>query len=363
MTLTDRERFFRVMHYQPVDQPPLRLVGPWPDTLERWYHEGLPRGVDPHEHLGVHGLGGVNVSGETCAWPAFDQVILEDHEDHTIATDEWGRVTKKFKSSTSVPEWLEYPVKTPADLRRIMDERFGVEPADLDARFSAGWAERCRAADTQDVPVFVNVGWYYWSLRSLAGVEVASYLFMDAPALVDELFERINVIALDGIARAAQLTRLDGMIFGEDIAFKNGPFISPAMHAKFLSPRYQKIMDLARAHGCDLGQMGSDGDLRLLIPQYLEAGVNWMDPCEVAAGMVPVDLRRQFGPKLLISGGLDKRAVAAGPAAIDAEIERNRPVMEEGGYLPTIDHSVSADISWPNYCYFLEALQKALGIS
>ena len=62
-------------------------------------------------------------------------------------------------------------------------------------------------------------------------------------------------------------------------------------------------------------------------------------------------------------GGLDKRAVAVGPKAIDSEIERNRSLMEEGGYLPSIDHSVSADISWSNYCYFIEALMRALGIA
>jgi uroporphyrinogen decarboxylase len=346
-----------------VDQPPLRLVGVWADTLERWYREGLPRGADPHEHLGVKPMGMANISGQTLAWPPFERRVLEEHEDHTVEIDDYGRKVKRFKASTSVPEWLEYPIESPADLRRVMDERFAVDQAALDARFPAGWEDSVRRADTLGVPVAINVGWYYWTLRSLAGVETASYLVHDAPALVEELFERINVIALDGITRAVGLTRLDVMIFGEDIAYKNGPFISPAMHQKLLSPRYRRIMDLARAHGCDVGWMGSDGDLRLLVPQYLEVGVNCLEPCEVAAGMVPVELRRQFGPQLLMVGGLDKRAVAVGPKAIDSEIERNRSLMEEGGYLPSIDHSVSADISWSNYCYFIEALMRALGIA
>lgn len=49
--MTERERFLRTMSYQPVDRRPLHLVGPWPDTLQRWYHEGLPRGVDVAPHL------------------------------------------------------------------------------------------------------------------------------------------------------------------------------------------------------------------------------------------------------------------------------------------------------------------------
>ena len=76
--------------------------------------------------------------------------------------------------------------------------------------------------------------------------------------------------------------------------------------------------------------------------------------------MVPTELRRRFGKDVGMLGGIDNREIAKGRAAIDAEIERNRPLMEEGGFLPAIDHSVSSDISWSNYCYFIEKLQKAL---
>ncbi|MCG2660649.1 MAG: hypothetical protein L6437_10445 [Kiritimatiellae bacterium] len=61
-------------------------------------------------------------------------------------------------------------------------------------------------------------------------------------------------------------------------------------------------------------------------------------------------------------GGIDKREIAKGKSAINAEIERNRPVIEEGGYIPAIDHSVSADISFDNYRYFIDAIQKAIGM-
>ena len=38
--LTNRERFVRAMHFEPVDHPPFIMAGPWPDTWERWYREG-----------------------------------------------------------------------------------------------------------------------------------------------------------------------------------------------------------------------------------------------------------------------------------------------------------------------------------
>ena len=157
-----------------------------------------------------------------------------------------------------------------------------------------------------------------------------------------------------------KLTDIDVIGFGEDIAYKNGPLMSPAMVEKMIVPRYRKVMDFAHEHGIDLTWHDSDGDLRLLLPLWLDCGVNSTAPCEVAAGMVPVELRQQFGRELRIIGGIDKREVAKGKDAIDAEIARNRPLIEEGGFLPAIDHSVSSDISFDDYRYYVDAMREAL---
>jgi uroporphyrinogen decarboxylase len=77
--------------------------------------------------------------------------------------------------------------------------------------------------------------------------------------------------------------------------------------------------------------------------------------------MDPGGLRAEYGRRIKMIGGFDKRIVAAGKAAIDAEFKRLKPVIREGGYLPAIDHSVSADISWDAYRYFVEACVAASG--
>ena len=42
------------------------------------------------------------------------------------------------------------------------------------------------------------------------------------------------------------------------------------------------------------------------------------------------------------------------PATIIAELDRRLPLISEGGYLPSIDHSVPPDISFSNYMFYLE---------
>lgn len=358
--MTDRERFLRTLHYQPVDRRPIYLAGPWPDTLARWREEGLPEGVNVHEYLEATSLPASNISPNTAMYPPFEGQTLEETGEFVVRTDRYGRTIREFKDHTSMPEWLEFPVKNALDLERVLEEHYRVD--DLDGRFPDEWAENARRAAGEDKIILIDGGCYYWTLRSLAGVERASFLFYDAPDLVEELFERYLTVVLEGIRRAARLegVQIDVIGFGEDIAFKNGPLISPRMFRRFILPRYRRMMGRAHELGVKLTWYDSDGDVRPLIPDYLSVGINTLAPCEVAAGMVPVQLREEFGRDLRIIGGIDKRQIAKGPEAIDAEIERNVPLIREGGFVPGIDHSVSSDISFENYRYFLERLREAV---
>ncbi|MDD5707796.1 MAG: uroporphyrinogen decarboxylase family protein [Kiritimatiellae bacterium] len=358
--MNDRARFLGVMQYEAVDRRPLHLVGPWNDTLARWRREGLPADTDPNVFLGVTGgLKVVNLSGNTGLQPWFEERTVSETGNMRIFTDTYGRTVQDFKDHTSMPEWIDFPVKSRQDLRRVLDEHFS--PGQLDARFDAAWTKRCEQAraDKGQILTLADGGCYYWTLRSLAGVEYASYLFYDAPDEVDELFERINEACLESIRRAARVVPLDLLGFGEDVGFKTGPLISPAMFRQFILPRYRKVMDLAHSLGVRLAWYDSDGDVRAFIPDYLSVGINMLAPCEIAANMDPVALRKLFGRDLRMLGGFDKRIVAQGPAAIDAEFARLQPVIREGGFLPAIDHSISADISFANYRYFLQRLVAA----
>ena len=349
------------MRYENVDRRPLHLVGPWPDTVARWHAEGLPAEVTGgtlHEHFGLSPLRLRNVSGNMAPYPAFEERTLWEDDEVRVFNDAYGRTVRDFKHHSSMPEWQQFPVTDRASLERAIAERYS--PADLDARFDAQWEERIGGAADSDDVIVVDGGCYYWTLRSLAGVEGASYLLYDAPDLVDELFERYLTLVLEGMKRAMARLTVDVVGFGEDIAFKTGTLISPPMFRRFILPRYRQAMDVAHRHGVEITWYDSDGDVRPFIPDYLEVGINGLAPCEVAAGMAPVELRRRFGQALRLIGGLDKREIAKGPAAIDAEIERNRPLIAEGGFVAAIDHSVSADISFPSYCHFLEQLLRAL---
>ena len=84
------------------------------------------------------------------------------------------------------------------------------------------------------------------------------------------------------------------------------------------------------------------------------------NPMEVAAGMEPVRMRKKYGKRFCMVGGIDKREIAKDRAAIDREVAKIVPLIQEGGYIPWIDHTVPPDTSLANYEYYLEQKRRII---
>jgi len=151
--------------------------------------------------------------------------------------------------------------------------------------------------------------------------------------------------------------------FWEDMCYKTGPLISPAMVRKFMMPRYKKITDLLHSYGVDVIFLDSDGNVEQLIPLCLEVGINLIWPFEVAAHNDAVALRKKYGKNLILSGTIDKRALAKGRGAIREEVMSKVPfLLEQGGYFPSVDHLVPPDVTFENYCYYINLMREIAGL-
>ena len=117
-------------------------------------------------------------------------------------------------------------------------------------------------------------------------------------------------------------------------------------------PQYRRITDRLHQAGIDVAMLDSDGNVEGLIPCWLDVGINFIYPMEVAAGMDVVALRAKFGKDLIIGGGMDKRVLASHQGAIKDMVEAKIPLMREGGYVPGCDHAMPPDIPWENYVYY-----------
>jgi uroporphyrinogen decarboxylase len=222
---------------------------------------------------------------------------------------------------------------------------------------------QAQAAAREGKMIAVHCVGPYGILRAWMGFENLSTAFYDYPEMIHEMVEHMTELTLRQIQKLPVDLPIDHVSWWEDMASKNGPFVGPKMFREFLQPSYRRIMNELRRHGCALGIVDSDGNPYAIVANWLEEGVNIMFPLEVAAGVDPFAWRKEFGMNLRLRGGIAKDPLVAGGSAIDRELERIKPLLEQGGYIPHLDHLVPPDISYKNYCEYLDKKRKLIGRS
>jgi uroporphyrinogen decarboxylase len=146
----------------------------------------------------------------------------------------------------------------------------------------------------------------------------------------------------------------------EDLSMKSGPLLSPATFRKFILPHLKRLVAFMKSNGVRWFALDTDGDPTPLIPLFMEAGVDILWPIERASEVSPMVWRKRFGKDLRLWGGVDKRVVARGPAETRAHLLEMAPLIEEGGFIPSIDHTVPPDISWDNFRHYMDAKRDLL---
>jgi uroporphyrinogen decarboxylase len=274
--------------------------------------------------------------------------------------DSWGIVRRDFKHSESMSEFISVPVKDRCDWERFKEERLDPNHPD---RLATDWREKAGEWTAKGWPIqlgyFPDVG-IYGTVRWLLGDEECLVAFVTMPDLVHEIMDHTTSLYLTVFEQVVREVRADVIHLWEDMCCKNGPLISPRMWEQFMGPCYRRIKAFADQHGIRVISVDSDGNPDLITPPMMCAGVNYLFPLEVAAGC-DVNVWREKYPTLGMMGGIDKRALALGPKAIDRELARIRPAVEKGRYIPDLDHLVPDDVSWENYCYYAEALKRLVG--
>jgi uroporphyrinogen decarboxylase len=355
--MTPRERFLATMRYESVDRAPFRDGGAWPETIERWKREGYTPGGQAFDFDRWEGFG---------HWffphPPFEKTVTHEDDRSVTFINHEGILMRERRDHplSSMPQFLRFPVETPEDFRSFRKER--LQP-DLDARIGPDWKERLEAYRTRDFPLVIIAdrwGGFFGPLRNLLGVEKLCILFHENPSFVEEMMDAIADFIIAMMDQVLDRTSVEFFGFWEDMAYKNGPLIGPQMVRKYMVPRYKRVTEFLRGRGVEFISVDSDGDVSLLVPHWLDAGINIVYPFEVQCGMDVAKFRKEYGRDLRMCTGINKRAIAEGPTAIEAELARVAPLIAEGGYIPGPDHSLPPDVSFAQYLYFNERLFELL---
>ena len=374
--MTPRDRYRETLLFGTPDRIPFSPGGPRESTLKRWHREGLPEGANYMEVL-YEKLGIVPERSEKPAAqpgvsfimiPTFEEKVLEHKNGHYIVQDWMGAVTEisdtydytyiRAARDFVTRKWHRFPVQNGHDFDEKIRWRYN--PRDP-KRFPEDFDERCRRASDRDNVIGIHFNGPFWQMREWCGFEGLCTLMVDDPEFVEDMAAFWTEFVLETMRPVLERVTLDKVGLSEDMAYKSFSMISPAMVRRFLKPSYDRWVPEIRSTGCPMIDMDSDGYIGELIPIWIESGINVCDPIEVAAGNDIIAFRRQFGRRIAYTGGIDKRAIAAGGGTIRDELARIEPVVRDGGCIPGCDHGVPHDISWPNFVEYSRLLAELTG--
>lgn len=336
----------------------VEMFGPLVQLEAEWRKAGVPE-----EEIGMSAFDWdyvphFDAAAVTGAVTGITPRVLKDNAEETVAIDHMGRHTRVIKRTASIPLPMDFPVKEPEELEKVKKwYAFSEDRIDTEKLY-----EQRKQWERGELSVFQIPG-VFDELRDLMGEQLLCVSFLEEPDLIRDLLDTFTDTAVKCIERAGAIVPIDCLHLEEDLAGKNGPFIGPNIIREFFYPYYSRVYEAARAYGAKLFSMDSDGDVSPIIPALIDCGLNCLYPCEPVGGMDIAALRKQYGKKLCLAGGISKFSLFGGPEKIRAELERRiTPDTLGGGTVFGLDHRIPNGISIENYRYYVRLGREMLGL-
>ena len=281
-------------------------------------------------------------------------------------TDEWGITHRRL-----IPDGLYYSaVRHPLDRPGLGpdDIRAHPWPNTADPHRIAGLREQALLYRQQGKAVMIKgvlAGVFEMSQR-IRGMERLLMDMASEEVLACALFDKVLELTLAfwemALPRLADV--LDVISIGDDYGTQTSQIISPNMFRKLIKPRqkilFRRIKQLAPQaklflHSC--------GNVRPLLPDFIELGVDILNPVHTrATGMAPGALKRDFGKDIVFwGGGVDTQEVLprGTPEEVREDVRRNMEVLAPGGgFVFNTVHNIQADVPPGNVIAMWEALQQ-----
>jgi uroporphyrinogen decarboxylase len=163
---------------------------------------------------------------------------------------------------------------------------------------------------------------------------------------------------LDAVAPYVQIIKM-----GDDLGTQTGPMLSPKLYRDLFFPRHKEIFGTVKRKTDLPVLLHSCGAIADLIPDLIEAGVDIINPVQIAArGMDPEHLKREYGKDLVFwGGGVDtQRVLPLGtPEEVRADVMKNaESLMDGGGFVFNPVHNILTEVPPENITAMYEEINS-----
>jgi uroporphyrinogen-III decarboxylase len=152
-------------------------------------------------------------------------------------------------------------------------------------------------------------------------------------------------------------------IAADDSGTQRGEFVNPDLWAEMIKPHYTRLCAWIHQHTRMKTFLHSCGSVYRLIPHFIEAGVDILNPIQTsAANMDPARLKREFGKRLVFwGGGCDTQQVLgnATPEQVRQHVKERLEIFAPGGgYVFNQVHNIQCNVPPENIIAMFDAARE-----
>jgi uroporphyrinogen decarboxylase len=153
---------------------------------------------------------------------------------------------------------------------------------------------------------------------------------------------------------------VDIIKIGDDLGMNNSLLMSPKMYRQILKPIHAEYIAFIKERTKAKLMFHTDGDVLPLIPDFIEMGVDILNPIQTSAGKMAdlAALKSQFGKDIIFCGGIDTLNILpfGTPQQVREEVKRVISILGAGGgYMLGAVHTVMADVPAENVLAMVDA--------
>jgi uroporphyrinogen decarboxylase len=156
---------------------------------------------------------------------------------------------------------------------------------------------------------------------------------------------------------------VDIIKIGDDLGTQESLMISPKMYRELLKPIHADFISLIKSKTKAKVLFHSDGDVAPLIDDFVEIGVDILNPIQTSAGTMSdlPALKKRHGKNIVFCGGIDSHRVLpfGTPADVREEVRRVIEILGPGGgYMLGAVHTVMNDVPPENVLAMVDAAEE-----
>jgi uroporphyrinogen decarboxylase len=395
-----RERVLAALSHQEPDRVPIDFGGTVDSTISAFSYQALRRALglppsltrvqdvyqytavieeDVRQALGVDTAPVLNLpaewqvrilpDGTRAEFPArFRPQRLDDGTQ--VVFDSNGTIVLQMPAGGYYFDPVHSPLAQATSIREIDQHLAQIERYDQPSHLDQGYEELARVAkalweETDYLLVGYFGGHIFQAAQSLRGWETFLVDLLVNRPFAEALMDRLAEANVRRFERFAQTVGryIHVVHFEDDLGMQDRPLLRPELYRRAVKPYHARLFGFARAN-CDAYLLlHTDGAVAPLIPDFIEMGIDALNPVQVsAAGMNPQDLKQAFGQDITFwGGGCDSQTILpfGTPQAVTDEVKRRLDELAPGGgFVFSPIHNIQAGVPVENILALFQAAQE-----